>query len=87
MTPVVCGQRQAHAVCVDLSNSFDIVPQNLLMFKLNSYGFSEGCVSWFPCYLTIRQSRVRFSGALLLPFQVTSIVPQGTVQRPFQPNN
>jgi hypothetical protein len=34
-------------------------------------------------YLTDRQSRVRISGTLSLPFKVTSGVPQSSVLGPF----
>jgi hypothetical protein len=66
-----------------LSNAFDLVPHNLLLHKLSSYGFSDGYVSWFRSYLTDRQSRVRISDTLSLPFQVASGVPQGSVLGPF----
>jgi hypothetical protein len=79
MTPVDCSQRQADAVCFDLSNAFDLVPHSLLLHKLSSFGFSDGYVSCFRSYLTDRQSRVRISGTLSLPFKVTSAVLQGSV--------
>jgi hypothetical protein len=83
LTPVVRGQRQADAVYFDLSNAFDLVPHNMLLHKLSSFGFSDAYVSWFRSYFTNRQSRVRVSGTLSLPFQVTSGVPQGSVLGPF----
>jgi hypothetical protein len=79
MTLVVRGQRQAYAVCFDLSNAFDLVPHSMFLHKLSFFGFSDACVSWFHSYLTNRQSRVYVSGTLFLPFQVTSSVPQGFV--------
>jgi hypothetical protein len=53
------------------------------LHKLSSFGFSDGYVSWFRSYLTDRQSRVRISGTLSLPFKATSGVPQGSVLGPF----
>jgi hypothetical protein len=83
MTPVVRGQRQAGAVYFDLPYAFDLVPHNLLLHKLSSFGFSDGYVGWFSSYLTNRQSRVHVSGTLSLPFHVISGVSQGSVLRPF----
>jgi hypothetical protein len=55
----------------------------MLLHKLSFFGFSDAYISWFRSYLTNRQSRVRVSGTLSLPFQVTSGVPQGSVLGPF----
>jgi hypothetical protein len=78
MTPVGLSQHQADAVYIDLSNAFDHIPHNLFCF-----GFFDGYVSWFRSYLTNRQSQVRISGTLSLPFQVVSSVPKGLVLGPF----
>jgi hypothetical protein len=75
VTSVVRSQRQADAVYFDLSHAFDLVPHNMLLRKLGSFGFSDAYVNWFRSYLINRQSRVRISGTLSLPFQVTSGVP------------
>jgi hypothetical protein len=79
MTPVARGQRQADAVYFDLSNAFDLVPHNLLLHKLSSFGFSDSYVDWFRSYLTNGQSRVHVSGTLSLLFHVISGVSQGSV--------
>jgi hypothetical protein len=76
MTPVVRSQRQADAIL--LSNAFGLVPHNLLLHKLSSFGLSDRYVSWLSSYLTNRQSQVRISGTLSLPFKLTSGVPQGS---------
>jgi hypothetical protein len=55
--------------------------RNLLLHKLSPFGLSDG--SWFRCYLTNKQSRVRISGTLSLPFQITFGVPQGSVMGHF----
>jgi hypothetical protein len=68
MSPVVRGQRQADIVYFDLSNDFDLVPHNMLLHKLSSFGLSDGYVSWFCSYLTNRQSRFHFSGTLFTAF-------------------
>jgi hypothetical protein len=73
MTPVVRGQRQADAVYFDLSDDFDLVPNNLLLHKLSSFGLSDDYVGWFCNYLTNRQSRIRVSVTLSLLFQITFV--------------
>jgi hypothetical protein len=55
----------------------------MLFHKLSSFGFSDAYVSRFCSYLTKRQSWVRVSGILSLPFQVTSGMQQGSVLGPF----
>jgi hypothetical protein len=80
MTLVFRSQRQADAVYFNLSNAFVLVPHNLVLHKLSSFGFSDSYVSWFRSYLTNRQSRVRISVTLSLPFKVTSGVPQGPIK-------
>jgi hypothetical protein len=53
---------------------------------LSSFGFSDAYVRWFRSYLTNRQSRVRFSCTVSLPFQLTSGAPEGSVLGPFLVN-
>jgi hypothetical protein len=62
VTPVVRSQRQVHAVYFDLSDTFDSVPHILPLHRLNSFGFSDGYVSWFRSYVTDTPSRVHVSG-------------------------
>jgi hypothetical protein len=47
MTRAVRGHRQADAVYFDFSNAFVLVPHNLFLYKLSSFGFSDGYASWF----------------------------------------
>jgi hypothetical protein len=54
LTPVVRGQHQTDAIYFDLSNAFDLVPHNMLLHKLNSFGYSDAYVSWFHSCLTNR---------------------------------
>jgi hypothetical protein len=59
-----CCQRLADDIYFDLSNVFDLVPHNVLLHELGSFGFSVPYVGWFHSYLPNRQSRVCFPGTL-----------------------
>jgi hypothetical protein len=82
VTPLVCSQDQVHSVYFDFSNAFDILPHALLLHKLKNYGPSSGYINWFHCYLTNRESYVRFSGLFSSPFVVLSGLTQGSVLWP-----
>jgi hypothetical protein len=56
-TAVVRGHCQGNASCFDLTNGFDLVPHNMLLHKLGSFGYSYAYGSWFRSYLTNRRSR------------------------------
>jgi hypothetical protein len=51
-----------------LISAIDLVPHNLLVLKLSSFGFSDGYISWSRSYLTNKQFRVHVSGILSLIF-------------------
>jgi hypothetical protein len=84
--PSVNAQGQTDSVYFDLSNSFDIVPHNLLLRKLTNFGLSSDYVNWFHSYLTNRQSPVRISVTLSFSYVVKSGVPQGSTLGPLHFN-
>ena len=51
-------------VLVDLSKSFDCVPQNLLIAKFESYGINENVLAYLHSYLSNRKQCVRISNVL-----------------------
>jgi hypothetical protein len=66
VTPLVRSQSQVDSIYFDFSNAYDILPHALLLHKLNNYGLSSGYIKWFHCYLTSRESCVRFQAYFLL---------------------
>ena len=49
----------AGAVLTDLSNAFDCLNHELLIAKLNAYGFSRPALVFIHSYLTDRRQRVK----------------------------
>ena len=70
-------------VCmVDMSAAFDVVDTQLLLQKLDLYGFDRKAVQWFWSYLTYRSQGVYIEGSMssLLPLEAG--VPQGSILGP-----
>jgi hypothetical protein len=75
-------QGQTDSVYFYLSNAFDIVPNNLVLYKLTNFGHPSGYVHWFHSYLTIRLSSVRYFWYHFVFYVVKSGVPQGQSSGP-----
>ena len=55
--------RKAGAVLMDLSKAFDCIRHDLLIAKLQAYGFSYEALTLINDYLTNRQQRVKVNSA------------------------
>ena len=76
------GVDQGHvfrALLTDLLKAFDCVPRNLLIAKLNTYGFDNKAVRFVYDYLTYRKQRTKISDTYSSWQEILSGVPQGSV--------
>ena len=71
------------ALLLDLSAAFDIVDHEILLRKLQSYGFSDNSVKWFSSYLTGRTQTVQVETKFSNPEPLGPHgVPQGSILGP-----
>ena len=71
------------AIFLDLSAAFDIVKHQILLDKLQLYGFSPDAISFFRSYLTNRNQVVQVQSKLSNPQEVGEQgVPQGSILGP-----
>lgn len=69
---------EVHSVYTDFSKAFDLLDQDILLDKLESFGIVGSLHSWLASYLKGRTLQVRLQGFLSERFNVASGVPQGS---------
>ena len=73
---------KAGAVLMDLSKAFDCLSHELLIAKLEAYGFSKNNMRFIYSYLKNRKQRVRMGSSLSEWLIVLLGVPQGSIHGP-----
>lgn len=72
----------ATAVFLDIKKAFDTVPHDILLQKLESYGFSDSSLQFFSSYLSSRKQKVVINNNESAYSTIVCGVPQGSVLGP-----
>ena len=67
------------AILMDLSKAFDCIKHDLLVAKLDAYGFSREALRLVNSFLENRHQRVKINGSFSTYKQLSLGVPQGSV--------
>ena len=70
------------AVFIDFSKAFDLVPHDLLLFKLKTSGLDKRVLAWLKDFLSHRTQKVKIGNSFSNEGKITSGVPQGSVVGP-----
>ena len=70
------------ALLADLSNAFDCLPHDLVIVKLNAYGFSLSASKLIHNYLSHRKQRTKINSSYSSWEEILFGVPQGSILGP-----
>ena len=74
--------KQPIAVFCDLSKAFDTLDYNIMLKKLQFYGFNARTLNWFSSYFSNRQQFVLLDNSSSSLCHITTGVPQGSILGP-----
>ena len=76
----------AGAILTDLSKAFDCLNHDLLIAKLNAYGFSQDALKFIRSYMKDRKQRTKVGTAFSKWLEIKYGVPQGSILGPLLVN-
>ena len=71
------------SVLIDLSKAYDCLPHDLLLAKLQAYGFSKESIRLFLSYLRHRTERIKIGSTFGHWGNILRDIPQGAILGPF----
>ena len=75
-------QGYSGAILMDLSKAFDSLNHDLLLAKLNAYGFDKKSITMIKSYLSNRYQRIKINTTFSSWAELLLGVPQGSVLGP-----
>ena len=76
------NKKHAGAILTDLSNAFDCINHELLIAKLEAYGYGKNALKFIHSYITGGKQRTNVNNILSTWEYITSGVPYGPVLGP-----
>ena len=70
------------AVLTDLSKAFDCINHELLIAKLNAYGFDSPSLKFISAYLNFRKQKTKVDSTFSDYLNILFGVPQGSIAGP-----